>query len=212
MVTTTEVTLHKCNRTRYNRSLIAPQLALLVGLMLVNCSDSLRSNLNIEFGTVHPAFHEVLDETNSLLSKFPPLTHSHDAIRFTMLQSQNHSMDASTEFSPTLVNASKNATFEESSNASMFWFVSMESTQEPVITLFPSLKENLRVCFFLSASKVSPQEEISRAPIREDQKSSCFVRCFRRSFNSFFAGPWFSVQFWLSTMAFSTRMRFPCVS
>ena len=144
MVTTTEVTLHKCNRTRYNRSLIAPQLALLVGLMLVNCSDSLRSNLNIEFGTVHPAFHEVLDETNSLLSKFPPLTHSHDAIRFTMLQSQNHSMDASTEFSPTLVNASKNATFEESSNASMFWFVSMESTQEPVITLFPSLKGNLQ--------------------------------------------------------------------
>ena len=78
-------------------------------------------------------------------------------------------MDASTEFSPMLINASKNETFEESSNASMFWFVSMESTQEPVITLFPSLKENLRVCFFLSASKVSPQEEISRAPIREDQ-------------------------------------------
>jgi len=105
VVTTTEVTLHKCNRTRYNRSLIAPQLALLVGLMLVNCSDSLRSNLNIEFGTVHPAFHEVLDETNSLLSKFPPLTPSHDAIRFTMLHSQNHSMDAFTQFSPTLVNA-----------------------------------------------------------------------------------------------------------
>ena len=104
VVTTTEVTLHKCNRTRYNRSLIAPQLALLVGLMLVNCSDALRSNLNVEFGSVHPAFHEELDETNSLLSKFPPLTHIHDAIRFTMLQPQNHSMDASTEFSPTLVN------------------------------------------------------------------------------------------------------------
>ena len=139
MVTTTEVTLHKCNHTRYNRSLIAPQLALLVGLMLVNCSDSLRSNLNIEFGTVHPAFHEVLDETNSLLSKFPPLTHDHDVIRFTMLQLQNHLMDASTDFSPTMVNASKNATIEESSNASLFWFVSMESTQEPVVTLFPSL-------------------------------------------------------------------------
>ena len=53
-------------------------------------------------------------------------------------------MNASTEFSPMLVNASKNATFEESSNASMFWFVSMESTQEPVITLFPSLKGNLQ--------------------------------------------------------------------
>ena len=26
-----------------------------------------------------------------------------------------------------------------------------------------------RVCFFLSASKASPQEEISREPIREDQ-------------------------------------------
>ena len=111
VVTTTEVTLHKCNHTRYNRSLIAPQLALLVCQMLVNCSDALRSNLNVEFGSVHPAFHEVLDETNSLLSKFPPLTHSHDAIRFTMLQSQNHSMDASTEFSPTLVNASKNCNF-----------------------------------------------------------------------------------------------------
>jgi len=51
VVTTTEVILHKCDRTRYNRSLIAPQLAFLVGLILVNCSDALRSNLNVEFGS-----------------------------------------------------------------------------------------------------------------------------------------------------------------
>ena len=143
MVTTTEVTLHKCNSTRYNnRSLIAPQLAFLVGLMLVNCSDALRSNLNVEFGSVHPVFHEVLDETNLLLSKFPPLTHSHDAMCFTMLQSQNHSMDASTEFLLTLVNASKYASLEVSSNVSIFWFFSMESSQEPLITIFMSLKGN----------------------------------------------------------------------